>query len=213
VIVGIESGKRRVFAAALEWPGWCRSGRDEVSALETLVEYAERYGPVAARAGLAFDPDTTSLEVTERVTGSSATDFGVPYAQYSWDSAPSVRGEWERTASLLEASYGYFDGVVAAAPLELRKGPRGGGRDRDKIVAHVNGADVEYGRKLGLERWKPETADGSEIAHRRRLVVEVFRTARDASPRTEKGWNLRYAARRGIWHVLDHAWEIEDRIE
>jgi hypothetical protein len=27
----------------------------------------------------------------------------------------------------------------------------------------------------------------------------------------QKGWPLRYAARRIGWHVLDHLWEIEDK--
>ncbi len=211
MIVGIETGKRRVFAVALEWPGWCRSGRDEESALETLVAYAPRYAIVAERAGVDLDPDTSSVEVAERVEGSSATDFGVPYARYAWDAAQSAPGEWLRTAALLAAAYVYFDAVVAVAPAELRKGPRGGGRDRDAIAAHVNGADVEYGRKLGLARWKLEEASTAEIARRRGMVVDVVRSATDGSPRVEKGWNLRYAARRGIWHVLDHAWEIEDR--
>ena len=31
-------------------------------------------------------------------------------------------------------------------------------------------------------------------------------------PRTTKRpWSPRYAVRRAAWHVLDHAWEIEDR--
>jgi hypothetical protein len=29
--------------------------------------------------------------------------------------------------------------------------------------------------------------------------------------RTKNPWSPRYAVRRAIWHVLDHAWEIEDR--
>ena len=32
-------------------------------------------------------------------------------------------------------------------------------------------------------------------------------------PAVEKGWLPRYAARRIAWHVLDHAWEIEDKSE
>lgn len=31
------------------------------------------------------------------------------------------------------------------------------------------------------------------------------------APVVEKGWPPRYAARRIAWHVLDHAWQIEDR--
>jgi hypothetical protein len=34
---------------------------------------------------------------------------------------------------------------------ELRKGPRGGGRDPEKIMEHVLGAEASYFRQLG---WK-----------------------------------------------------------
>ena len=31
--VYLEIGKKRTFAGAIDWPGWCRSGRDEGAAL------------------------------------------------------------------------------------------------------------------------------------------------------------------------------------
>src|SRR5438067_302187 len=31
-------------------------------------------------------------------------------------------------------------------------------------------------------------------------------------PTGDRGWPVRYAARRMAWHVLDHAWEMEDRV-
>ena len=35
-----------------------------------------------------------------------------------------------------------------------------------------------------------------------------------AEPRnTKRPWHPRYFIRRSAWHALDHAWEIEDRIE
>lgn len=213
MIVGLEVGKRRVFAAALEWPGWCRSGRGEEAALATLATYAERYEPVARGAGLAFAPDVDDLTVVERVEGNATTDFGAPGAHYGWDGEEPGSGELADAAALLSAAYRYFDTVVAGAPQSLRKGPRGGGRDRDAIVAHVMAADVAYGRKLGLARFDGDEAGAEEISAWRTALVEVFARAEDGSPRFEKGWPLRYAARRGIWHVLDHAWEIQDRSE
>jgi hypothetical protein len=32
-----------------------------------------------------------------------------------------------------------------------------------------------------------------------------------AGPRGGQRWPARYFVRRAAWHVLDHAWEIEDR--
>lgn len=213
MIVGVEVGKKKAFAASLEWPGWCRSARGEKEAIETLLAYAGRYAPIARAAGEDFAPDTSAVRVVERVEGNATTDFGAPGARYRFDDEHVGPGELARAGRLLEAAYAYLDDVAASAPAELRKGPRGGGRDRDAVVAHVVAADVEYGRKLGLERWKPETATVTEVASRRRALVSVFETAASGEPRHATGWPLRYAARRGIWHVLDHAWEIEDRSE
>ncbi|HEX7745871.1 MAG TPA: hypothetical protein VF462_11485, partial [Micromonosporaceae bacterium] len=79
--VGIEAGSKRTFAWALEWPGWCRSGRTEEAALAALASYAERYAPVAGLAGVAF-PDSVAerFDVVARVAGNATTDFGAPGA-------------------------------------------------------------------------------------------------------------------------------------
>ena len=53
-------------------------------------------------------------------------------------------GEAERLAALVAAAWQTLDRVAGAAPEELRKGPRGGGRDRSKIVAHVLDAEAAY---------------------------------------------------------------------
>jgi hypothetical protein len=104
-----------------------------------------------------------------------------------------------------------FDQVAAAAPAELRKGPRGGGRDRDKMVDHVLGAEAGYARKLGVKRPQPAIDDRAAIAALREALLEVLRAPSDGSPPVPKGWPPRYAARRIAWHVLDHAWEMQDR--
>ena len=43
VKVYVEHGTRRVFAGALDWPGWSRSGPNEAAALQALLDYAPRY--------------------------------------------------------------------------------------------------------------------------------------------------------------------------
>src|SRR5438552_2637529 len=45
--VYVESSRTRTFACAYDWPGWCRSGKDEASALVALAAYAPRYAAVA----------------------------------------------------------------------------------------------------------------------------------------------------------------------
>ena len=208
-------GSKRVFACSLEWPGWCRSGKTEDAALETLAAYAPRYAPVAAEAGRRFPKNAAdSLEVVERLPGSATTDFGAPAEAAEADLEPLTRAQAARLADVVRAAWVVFDRVVASAPASLRKGPRGGGRDRDKIVDHVLGAEVAYGRKLGLRHRQPAIDDAEAVEAVRSSIEAAVREARaPLPPDLPKGWPYRYAARRFAWHVLDHAWEIEDRTE
>ncbi len=213
--VYLEVGSKRVFACSLDWPGWCRSGKTEEAALEALAAYAPRYAPVAAEAGKRFPKNAAgSLEVVERIAGSGTTDFGAPGHPASADDEPLTKAQADRLADFVRASWVVFDRVVASAPASLRKGPRGGGRDRDAIVEHVLGAEVAYARKLGLRHREPDADDPEAVEAVRSSIERAIRDARAPLPADPaKGWPFRYAARRFAWHVLDHAWEIEDRRE
>lgn len=210
--VVVEATPKKVFVAALDWPGWARAGRTEEAALEAFLAAAPRYAAVAAEAGLgldvdAVDLDAVDLDVVERVPGGGGTEFGVPSATAEADRAPVDAAESARLASLVAAAWTVFDRIAATAPEALRKGPRGGGRDRTKIVEHVNGADDAYAHEIGL-RERPR-----DVLGLRQAVLGVLRTASDGSPLAGRRWTQRYAARRIAWHALDHAWEIEDRTE
>jgi hypothetical protein len=78
--VYLEIGKKRTFAGAIEWPGWCRSGRDEGSALQALLDYGPRYASMlrAARLGFHAPADVAAFVVVERLAGNTTTDFGAP---------------------------------------------------------------------------------------------------------------------------------------
>jgi hypothetical protein len=210
--VYLEIGGKRAFAAAFDWPGWCRAGRNEEQALAALAAAAPRYRPVAAAAGLAF-PERHDLEVLERLPGTATTDFGAPGVVPARDSAaPVTADEAASLAAFLVASWEYLERVVAGAPAVLRKGPRGGGRDRDAIVTHVAGAESAYARKLaGIKVPEPAPGDEAAVAALRAAILEALRRPSDGGPLLPNGWPQRYAARRLAWHVLDHAWEIEDR--
>src|SRR5216684_819641 len=143
--VYLEIGEKRVFASALEWPGWTRAGKDEKAALAALAAYAPRYATVPRAARIEFPAGADqSFKVVERVTGNATTDFGAPGIAASSDIKPLAAAEADRICSLLTASWKVFDAAVAKAPAELRKGPRGGGRDRDKIADHVIDAESAY---------------------------------------------------------------------
>lgn len=197
--VYLEIGAKRVFACSVEWPGWARSGRDEAAALAALEAYAERYARAVAASKVAFEPGR--LEVAERVRGNATTDFGAPGVVPALDGAAVSPAAASRDAALLSAIWTHFDEVVSHAPAELTKGPRGGGRDRDKIVEHVAGAELAYASAIGLKG-----QSGT-----REAILEVIGRASPPHGETALKWPTRYMVRRTAWHVLDHTWEIEDR--
>jgi hypothetical protein len=217
--VYLQLGRSRVFACAVDWPGWCRRARTAEEALDALADYAARYAPVVAAAGAplpSFAAD--SFEVVERIDAPpgksfSGVDFGAIDRACALDQQPLTAAQAKRLAAIVDASWHKLDDVVAQAPAELRKGPRGGGRDRDKVYAHVIGAEGAYARKIGVRHKTPSPDDAHAITALRADVVAVLTAARAPEPPVAGGWLPRYAARRIAWHVLDHAWEIEDRSE
>src|SRR5918994_6363207 len=150
--VYLEVGQKKIFAGALDWPGWCRSARDEETALATLIAYAPRYARIFARTTIEFVPpdDPAAFTVVERLAGNSTTDFGAPDVAPARDAEPFDEAARERSEVILAAIWRAFDRAIEAAEgKELRKGPRGGGRDLEPIVRHVLGADTGYLRQIG----------------------------------------------------------------
>ena len=211
VRVSLEVSPKKAFATAVDWPGWSRSGKSEELALEALAAYADRYSVVAAEAGESLDRGNS--DVVERVGGAGGTEFGVPSAITDLDRRPVTVAEAERLARIVAAAWTVFDRVAARSPAELRKGPRGGGRDRDKIIAHQVEADWNYATVLGIREPQPEWNDRRAIEAVRAAILEALRPPSDGSAIAGRKWPPRYAARRIAWHALDHAWEMEDRSE
>ena len=218
--VYLEVGKKRVFAGAIDWPGWCRSGRDEEAALQALLNYGPRYAQVLQNTDLDFQApaDVSAFNVVERLKGNTTTDFGAPDVVPDADTRPVAADDLRRFQSLLEACWQAFDTATdKAAGHSLRKGPRGGGRDVEGIIDHVQGADAGYlsslGGKLKLDRAaKPEEAKQQT----RQTILDTLAAAARGDiapqgPRGGKRWPPRYYVRRAAWHTLDHVWEIEDR--
>ena len=148
----LEVGKRRTIAAALDWPGWCRPGRDQTEALGALLEHGPRYGRAigSARLGFRAPQDISAFVVTEQLQGNATTDYGVPGLAPTGDARPLADDELRRLQMILKACWRAFDAAVEqAGGRTLRTGPRGGGRTLDGIVAHVVGAEQSYLSSLG----------------------------------------------------------------
>jgi hypothetical protein len=212
--IGEEAGAKKTFVWAIDWPGWCRAGKTTADAIDALIDHAPRYQRVAERAGLDLgDVTHEALEPVEHVDGGGGTDFGVPSVVTDLDRRRVTRDEAERLASLVEAAWAELAAIAERTPATLRKGPRGGGRDRDKMLEHVIDADHAYAREVGVKSPAGSLADRAAVEAERAAVLEVLRQPSDGSPLADRRWTQRYAARRIAWHALDHAWEMEDRTE
>lgn len=217
--VYLEVGAKRVFASALDWPGWARSGPDEATALQALMDYGPKYAAVlrSARLGFVAPRRIAELRVVERLPGNATTDFGALGVIPAADHAPADAAEYARLEKVIRAGWRALDAArKRASGKVLRKGPRGGGRDLDAIVRHVAEADRGY---LGAFGWKLRSsgATADRVEETRRAVIEALRASDRGEipatgPRGGRRWPVRYFVRRLAWHTMAHAWEIERRL-
>ena len=208
--------KGKKFAAfAIDWPGWSRGAKAPDAAVELLEAYRERYRPIVRLAGLEAEFDRAGdLEIVEDHVGVGSTDFwGISFAPSSFELAPMPEDELERKLGLLEASWWFFDQVAARVSLELEKGPRGGGRDRDQIVRHVVGNEwVDLARKVGVLTPPDDVLTPAGIRSHRDDFVAAMRDYNSQGKLARgRNWTIPLLLRHACFHVLDHAWEMEDK--
>jgi hypothetical protein len=213
--VTLEAGpKAKKFAAvAPDWPGLERGAKTADAAIDALLDYLPRYASVARRAGMHEEFEAlTGVDVVERYMGTGSTDFwGISFAFSSVDERQMSVEELGRELNLMKACWWFFDRVRGRASAEMRKGPRGGGRDRDRIVRHVLGVEQDWARKVGVRT--PGDAVVIDVAG-----LKAYRAAYSAAIRAcrseggmARNWPLRYLVRHTAYHTMDHAWEMEDK--
>jgi hypothetical protein len=213
----IERGPRgkRSVAFSIDWPGWSRGARSAELALVTLESYRERYRPVASFAGMAREFDAAgALEVVEDKVGTGSTDFwGISYAPSTFEQGPMDTEELERKIALLRASWAFFDGVAARVSPDMRKGPRGGGRDRDTIIRHtIRVESEEFAKQLGLRIPERAALTPEGLREHRKTYIAAMRAYNAGEvTRRMRSWTLPFLIRHSAFHTLDHAWEMEDK--
>jgi hypothetical protein len=213
----VEHGPKdkRSVAFSLDWPGWSRGAKTATLALESLDAYRERYRPIARLAGLEAEFDAAGpLEVVEDKVGAGSTDFwGISFTPSATEQGPMGDAELDRGITLLQACWAFFDGVAARVSPEMRKGPRGGGRDRDRIIRHTIRTESEdFAKQVGL-RIPEEAALTPEGLRRHRETYVAAMRAYNAGEveRRMRSWTLPFLIRHSAFHTLDHAWEMEDK--
>lgn len=212
VILEIGPKAKKYAAVARDWPGLERNGKSEDEAVTKMESYVQRYARVAKRAGLAVElAGYRGSDVVERYTGSGSTDFwGISFVPAETDQEPMTDEELERQIALLQACWEEFDDIASGVSAELKKGPRGGGRDRDRIVTHVLATERDWAGKLGVETPPDVMLAADEL----KTYREDFRTAiRDfhKEGKLARKWPLHFLIRHAAYHVMDHAWEMEDK--
>jgi hypothetical protein len=213
----IEHGTKdkRSVAFSLDWPGWSRGAKTAGLALETLESYRDRYRPVADLAGMSREFDAAGpLEVVEDKVGTGSTDFwGISFSPSATEQGPMGEAEFERAITLLRAAWAFFDGVAARVSPEMRKGPRGGGRDRDRIISHTIRTESEdFAARVGLRIPEGAALTPDGLQQHRKAYVEAMRAYNAGEfERPMRSWTLPFLIRHSAFHTLDHAWEMEDK--
>ena len=206
--------QKKIAAVAIDWPGWSRGAKAPDAAVEVLEAYRDRYRPIARIAGLEAEFDRAgALEIVEDHVGVGSTDFwGISFAPSSFELGPMGADELERKLALLEAAWRYFDDVAARVSPELQKGSRGGGRNRDEIVRHVVGNERgDLARKVGVLSADDRLTPNARRSHREEFVAAMRDHNAQGKMARGRNWTIPLLLRHTAYHVLDHAWEMEDK--
>lgn len=212
--VTLEIGPRgkKVVAVAPDWPGLERGAATEKAAVERLLSYVPRYAAVAKLAGMeAAFATITAADVVEQYPGTGSTDFwGISFAFSSVDQQAVSGEELERGLRLMRAGWAFFDAVRARVSAEMQRGPRGGGRDRDRIVRHTIATELDWTKKLGVPVAPDALVTNEGLnAHRNAYCSAIW--ALHSQGKMARTWPLRYLIRHTAFHTLDHTWEMEDK--
>src|SRR5947209_3034167 len=206
--------EKKFVAFAVDWPGWSRGAKSAEQSLETLESYRERYRPIAAGAGLAREFKATGpLDIAEDRIGTGSTDFwGISFSPSGLEQEPMDDAELERKIALLRACWAFFDQVAASVSAEMRKGPRGGGRDRDVIIRHTIRTESEdFAKRLGLRIPERGALEPKALRDYREAYVATMRSYNAGEGKRMRSWNLPFLIRHSAFHMMDHAWEMQDK--
>jgi hypothetical protein len=151
------------------------------------------------------------VDVIEQYPGTGSTDFwGISFAFSSIDQQAMSDEALERELTLMRACWTFFDDVRSRVSAEMQRGPRGGGRDRDRIVRHTVAAEQDWGKKLGLPAPPDAMLTNEGLKVHREAYCNAIQVLHSQN-KMARTWPLRFLIRHTAYHTLDHAWEMEDK--
>lgn len=206
---------KKVVAVAPDWPGLERGAKSAEDAVEKLRSYVPRYAQIAKLAEMYTEFSTIqNFDVVEQYPGTGSTDFwGISFAFSSIDKQGMSGDELERELALMQASWRFFDEVRERVSAEMKKGPRGGGRDRDHIVRHTLSVEQDWAGGVGVPVPDDVILSGKALKNYRDAYCHGIRDYHSQGKWAGKRakWPLRFLIRHTAFHTLDHAWEMEDK--
>lgn len=208
--LGPKGKKHAAFAP--DWPGLSRGAKTPEGAVDRVIEYLPRYAPIAHLAGFGdeFDRIDRAGEIVE-VPGTPSTDYwAISFGISDFDREPMSQADLDRDLALLRACWTFFDAVAERVSDDLRKGPRGGGRDKDHLIRHTLFAEQEWRTAVGFPKPERSLVEPEEREAGRAAFLEAIRRYHAEGKSAGKS-PLRRLIRHSAYHTLDHAWEMEDR--
>jgi hypothetical protein len=215
--VTLEVGPKgkKVVAVAPDWPGLERGAKTTEEAVEKLRSYIGRYSQVAKLAGMEAEFEAIKdFKVAEQYPGTPSTDFwGISFAFSSIDRRTMSARELDRELKLMQAAWKFFDHVRGRVSAKMQKGLRGGGRDRDHIVRHILLNEQDWARGVGVLAPDDAILTARGLKKHREAYCRAIRDYHAQGRMAGKiaKWPIRYLMRHTAYHVLDHAWEMEDK--
>jgi hypothetical protein len=195
-------------AFAIDWPGWSRGAGTPDLSRARLESYRHCYRPIAVAAGMADEFDAAGpLEVIEDRVGTGSTDFwGISFSPSDSEQGPMGDTEIDRKIDLLRACWAFFDSVAGRVSAEMRTGPRGGSRDRDKIIRHtIRTEREEFANRLGLRIAESGALTPDGLVAHRQAYVAAMRAYNRGEGKRMRSWTLPFLIRHSAYHVMDHA--------
>ena len=111
----------------------------------------------------------------------------------------------------MRACWSTFDEVAGRVSADLLPGSRSAGRTRDEIIRHTYVSEPEQmSRKVEVRTPRDVVLTPDGLAAHRTAYLDAIRTY-NAQGRMARSWTIQFLIRRTAHHVMDHAWEMEDR--